>query len=74
MFIPTNIRNYADAYRVIQAMSLQAPLNTSEVREAARESWQGAHDADGGTTSTSTSIRLVIRSWQTGEMTTAGIS
>jgi transposase-like protein len=38
MFIRTNVRNYADAYRVIQAMDLQAPLNTSEVREAARES------------------------------------
>ena len=33
MFIRTNVRNYADAYRVIQAMDLQAPLNTSEVRE-----------------------------------------
>jgi transposase-like protein len=38
MFIRTNVRNYADAYRVIQAMDLQAPLNTSEVRDAARES------------------------------------
>jgi len=38
MFIRTNVRNYAGAYRVIQAMDLQAPLNTSEVREAARES------------------------------------
>ena len=38
MFIRTNVRNYADAYCVIQAMDLQAPLNTSEVREAARES------------------------------------
>jgi transposase-like protein len=38
MFLRTNVRNYADAYRVIQAMDLQAPLNTSEVRDAARES------------------------------------
>ena len=38
MFVRTNVRNYADAYRVIQAMDLQAPLNTSEVREAVRES------------------------------------
>ncbi len=38
MFIRTNVRNLDDAYRVIQAMDLQAPLNTSEVREAARES------------------------------------
>jgi putative transposase len=38
MFVRTNVRKYDDAYRVIQAMNLQAPLNTSEVREAARES------------------------------------
>lgn len=38
MFIRTNVQDYADAYRVIQAMDLQAPLNTSEVRERARES------------------------------------
>jgi len=38
MFIRTNVRKLDDAYRVIQAMDLQAPLNTSEVREAARES------------------------------------
>jgi hypothetical protein len=30
MFIRTNVRNYSDAYRVIQAMDSQAPLNTSE--------------------------------------------
>ena len=38
MFIRTNVRKLDDADRVIQAMDLPAPLNTSEVREAARES------------------------------------
>lgn len=37
MFVRTTVRKYDDAYRVIQGMNLQAPLNTTEVRQMARE-------------------------------------
>jgi len=37
MFVRTTVSKYDDAYRVIQGMNLQAPLNTTEVRQFARE-------------------------------------